>query len=225
MKLSADELSWISLQLKKYRTVFPEFYAEVYDHIISAIELKKDEGDDRSVEVIYRQIIEGDFNGYKSIQKNAVQHFFTSPKGLWDVFMAIMRRNRNINLPFGLVVVFIICFLPLQRKLLNEIMAGISLVLAIFPIIYCNYLLGFKTLFSNKEIKITTTRTFAGYAIHMFNLLYIIIFSGIRLFVDKDFKPFNCHPIVAAVLMMFVLAYDICFVQFYNQEFKKNIAV
>jgi hypothetical protein len=223
-KLTAEETGWIDLQLKKYKRLFPEFCAEVYDHILSAIELKMNEGDDRDVKVIYQQVIDDDFNGYKGIQKNAIQHFVAYRKGLWDVFMAVVKSNRNTNLPVGLAVIAIACFLPMQRKLLNEIMMCISFVLAAIPMVYSRYLLGFKNV--NKELKISTTFTLANYPIILlFNGLYVIVFNGIKFFIDEDFKPFNCHPIVAALLLVCILVYDISFVQFCNQEFRKKIAV
>jgi hypothetical protein len=73
MKLSAEELKWIDERVKTYQIKHGEIYHEILDHIISAMEQKREVGDNRNMETLFQQVVDGHFGGDEGVQDLAIK--------------------------------------------------------------------------------------------------------------------------------------------------------
>jgi hypothetical protein len=73
MKLSAEELKWIDERMKTYQIKHGEIYHEILDHIISAMEQKREVGDNRNMETLFQQVVDGHFGGDEGVQDLAIK--------------------------------------------------------------------------------------------------------------------------------------------------------
>jgi hypothetical protein len=73
MKLSAEELKWIDERMKTYRLKRGDIYNEMLDHIISAIEQKREVGNNNDIETLFQQVVDRHFGGDEGILDLAVK--------------------------------------------------------------------------------------------------------------------------------------------------------
>ena len=74
MKLNYWELDSIHTRMKSYDIKYQEIYNELFDHIVTAIEQKRAEGDTRSIEKMYTEVIDVQFGGYYGVEMVAKSH-------------------------------------------------------------------------------------------------------------------------------------------------------
>jgi hypothetical protein len=73
MALSAEELKWVDERMKTYQLKHGEIYHEILDHIISAMEQKREAGDKNAIEILFQQVVDGHFGGNEGIQDLVVK--------------------------------------------------------------------------------------------------------------------------------------------------------
>ena len=69
MNLSIRELDWINKRMDWYGIKYQEIYNEIFDHIVSAIELERADGDQRTIDIVFEKVTDRDFGGYLGVDK------------------------------------------------------------------------------------------------------------------------------------------------------------
>jgi len=222
MKLTEDEIGWINAWLKTCKIKFREVYEEVYDHIVSAIEQKRSQGDERGVDVLFMEVVDADFCGVENIRWITTDRAKALKAALWTRMWDVIRENRNISIVFSGIILLITCFLPTTR-VINEILGLSCFLLAMLPLGYVTYRTGIKNVLFDRSLKVRTMAMLSYYSIIMFNLLFCVVFGLIRSLSDNNWKAMNCNPLVYSVLLVCLLTFNICFIQLFNREFKTRI--
>ncbi len=70
-KLHRYEYNWIAKRLEAYRIKYAEVYNEVYDHVVSAVENKRQQGDKRDIFMLFQETIRQDFGGKDGLARMA----------------------------------------------------------------------------------------------------------------------------------------------------------
>ena len=224
MRLTEDETGWINIWLKTCKIKFREVYEEVYDHIVSAIELKRSEGDERGLDVLFMEVVDADFGGIENIRWITTVRAKALKDALWMRMWDIIKENRNVSILISTVILLITCFLPKNRTV-NEALAEGCFILAFTPLGYVTWRKGIKNVLFDRSLKVRTMAILAYYSVIMFNLLFCLIFGSIRVFGDFNWKPArDCSPLVYSVLLVCLLIFNINFIQLFNREFKTKIA-
>ena len=222
MKLNAQEISWINTQLKTFKIPYRELYEEIYDHILSAIELKKNQGDEREVSDLLVEVIVDDFNGYDGIKMIARERSRRMQAAIWQRLTFTLKQNAKITIIYSAIILILIVFLPFQIRLINYVLGSICFSLIFLPYLYLIYFNGFKNVFTDRSVKLRTMVVFASYTMYMFNVLFCVIFNLIRMFNDH-FKAMDCNPLILGMLLVCMMAYTINFIYLYNHEFKTEV--
>ena len=67
MTLTGTELEWINKRMDWYDIKYQEIYDEIADHIITAIEKERQEGDNRTIDIVFQNVTDRDFGGYLGV--------------------------------------------------------------------------------------------------------------------------------------------------------------
>lgn len=74
MKLTYWEMDHIHNKMKLYDIKFQEIYNELFDHIVTAIEERREAGETSNLERMYEDVVNTQFGGYSGIEKIAKSH-------------------------------------------------------------------------------------------------------------------------------------------------------
>jgi len=137
MILTTDETDWVTERLKVYTIKYQEIYYEILDHILTAIEAKRCNGDNREIAVIFQNVVDSDFGGYVGIENLALQQEKIYRKYAGGVFTKILRGNLSDwrIWTFTLVSSALAYQLP-DTRVMHAVFFVIILLLAFTPVIY-----------------------------------------------------------------------------------------
>jgi predicted Zn-ribbon and HTH transcriptional regulator len=74
MKLTPTEIAWINNELDTHQIMYQEIYDEIKDHIITAIETVRANGDERNVALVFSEVMSAQFPGYRPFEEIAEQY-------------------------------------------------------------------------------------------------------------------------------------------------------
>ena len=225
MNLTYWEQDFIHTRMGAYDIKYQEIYNELFDHITTAIEAKREAGDRAGLEIMYQDVVEAQFGGYFGIVKVAASY----EKAYKDKLKKMIWGNYGGYINFQSFV-FTAALIALSFVLPhNKITIGILFTLILAAAAGCSAY-AFITLRSIKPSKgtvslvyshiITTANlplTFVNAALWLPQLLYI--------FSEKDgkFKLFNSHPAVLALMLALLLIYDLSCIRLCRQELRQYV--
>jgi hypothetical protein len=211
MTLSAGELKRIDERLKTYQIKYSEIYHEILDHIISAIEKKRGEGDNSDVETLFQQVVDGHFGGYDGIRDMVVKHEAIYRKSIKKIWGQSLKHYLSWPmLGFTLVVLLLSLQLPNVEPVKLWLVIG-CILLAFSPVVYASFSLPARVL---KTIK--GTQPFlkihligvAGAPASFFSLLLLYL-----LWSFMDYLP----PILFMAIMMRFALFNLAAMHFCRQ--------
>lgn len=221
MKLTAEELQWIDKRMDWYTIKYQEIYDEIFDHIVTAIEEKRTNGDNRSINVVFQDVVDSNFNGYLGIEKIVSSHKKAFQQKLKSALRANYRHYsswQTSSLMTGLIIVSG-CYLPS-----NKITIGIMLIClfigALIPVIY--------TIISSRKIKVARGKgsIIKGFVLMHSNILIFIFYwitQSIRWGRDSApvlLKGILFSPIIYMVLFYLFAIHGLSVIKLCKQEFK-----
>jgi len=220
MKLTEQEIEVVNIRFKRYRNLYREVFDELYDHILSLIELQRNQGDHRDITILLQEVIDTDFEGDRGLHRIALRRFTLFRSGLWNELWEGIKQNR---VPFWIVGVLILLagyFVPYSIQL-SLILIAACFTVACLPLGYLAYLKGLKNIFYKKSIKLSTIVSFATYPIGLFNAVFCISYGVARLI---EGHARECPIYLSGFVLLLMLAYAIGFIRFCNQEFKMQLS-
>jgi len=147
MILTQQELDWVAERMKVYNIKYQEIYNEVLDHVITAIEVKRGEGDKREILSVFQDVIDTHFGGYMGIEDLAAGQENLYNTHVRKQFRHILASYFNWRvLLFTAVVVGLTFNLP-DFKLMHNLLLIFIFVMAISPVVYT-----FITIYSKVKI-------------------------------------------------------------------------
>ncbi|MFA6247408.1 MAG: hypothetical protein WC615_10735 [Mucilaginibacter sp.] len=144
MILSPAELQWVTERMKIYDIKYQESYFEILDHVLTAIETKRDKGDARDISVVFQDVVDTDFGGYSGIEALAVKQENIFNKYVGGAFKTIFRGYLNWGvLAFTIVASGLAYTLP-NNKVIHSVFFIAIFLLAFSPLMYAFVLISRK---------------------------------------------------------------------------------
>ncbi|WP_448703019.1 hypothetical protein ACFGVR_11765 [Mucilaginibacter sp. AW1-3] len=215
MKLTEQETEAVNIRLKRYRKLYGEVFNELYDHILSLIEARREQGDDRHIIILLHEVIDRDFEGDKGLHRIALRGFMRYSDGLWDELWVVLKQNR---IPFLILTILILSagyFVPYSIQL-NMVLIAACLISACVPLGYLIYRKGIKGAFDKTSIKSSTVGSFSMSPVVFFYVLFGYFYVIGPLI---DGHTHECPMWVSGILLLCLVTYAVSYIKFYEQKF------
>jgi hypothetical protein len=139
MILSTQEIASIGLQLDQFHIKYQEIYDELNDHMISAIEDLRSNGDQRNIVVLFMEVVQTQFPGNQSFLLIASQYEKAYQKKIRSALWAAFRDSINwITIPFLVSMIIWGFYLPYGSVTTLSLTLAVAL-LAMIPHWYIAY--------------------------------------------------------------------------------------
>jgi hypothetical protein len=144
MILSPEELQWVTDRMKIYDIKYQEIYYEMLDHILTAIEAKRDNTDNREISVVFQDVVDTDFGGYKGIEELALKQVKIYRKYVGGTLSKILRSYFNWKVLTFTVIVSALAYTLPNNKPMHVVFLIAIFLLAFTPLIYTYVLISRK---------------------------------------------------------------------------------
>ena len=215
MKLTDQEMSLVNARLKKYRNVYGDIFEEIYDHIVSTIETKREGGDKRQISVLIKEVLDVDFGGQKGLMMILLPRASLIRSILWDEFVAEIKKDKLTKLLCSSLILGVSLIVP-QSSVLNIILFVSCFIISFLPLAYLCYLKGIKQVLFTGPIAL---RYMGGFALPPMNIAVVAGFT-IKRFCADNLQPINFPAFLYCLLLLCMLLYEVSFIKFCNQKFK-----
>lgn len=136
MTLTADELNWTTQHMGAYKIPFQEVHDEVLDHIISAMEYARANGNTLPVARLFQDMIDEQFNGYIGIDEIVKTHEKAYQKKTNRIFRQNFRSIMDWKaIAFTTLLVILTHFIA-PKILVTRALFVIILITVLVPMIY-----------------------------------------------------------------------------------------
>lgn len=226
MKLDYWDLDYIHTRMKNYEIKYQEIYNELFDHIVTAIEEKRAEGDTRSMEKMYTEVTDNQFGGYYGIERVAKSHEDGYKKKVMKLVWGNFRHYLNYqSLIFTAALIGISFTLP-PTKLTAFIIAIMIIVVAIHSSAYA-YIKLRRIKPSKGKTSLVYSHTIAQANLPMMFLYTLLWLPRLpALFSDKYKLTLpHFHPAILAFELAMILIYDMSCMRLCQQELKGFVDV
>lgn len=220
MTLTTIDLDYINDRLKNdIKSIYQEPYDEIKDHIITAIEVARENGDQRNIAFVFDELIETHFKDYRTFEKIIKEYPLTYYKKITKLHWANIKHYLNWQAVL-LITLFVITgfYLPQNKITFFALIIGL-IVAAFMPAIYFFY-----------QSKILIIKTDKGKSsivkLSMQKMSTLLITIGILLNsicqIGRIFHFFNpvFHPVVYILLLSCFVIYGLSSMRLCRQEFK-----
>ena len=136
MILSTDELQWVTNRMRVYDIKYQEIYNELFDHVITAIEVKRAAGDSREILNVFQDVIDKHFGGYAGIEELAAGQEKAYSTRIRKTFRTIFGSYFNWKLLAFTVITLGLTFKLPNVKLVHNILLVLILLFAVSPMVY-----------------------------------------------------------------------------------------
>lgn len=223
MKFTAEETSWITDRLNWYDIPYQEIFNEIADHIITAIETKREEGDTRDVKLIFQQVVDEHFGGFMGIEKIAKEQEVTYRKKVRSQMWLNLKEQLNWPGKMFVAIMFIIGFYLPHNKLIMIVLLSTIVLVVFYTWLKTQWQLRFIKTVNNKK-------SLVGTFVLTQSFLPMIIFSAVTNipntlghFTNNPkfvFKLFNYHPTILTTLLALNVVYSVACMRLSKQELK-----
>lgn len=136
MILTPEETHWVTDRMEIYDVKYQEIYNELFDHILTAIEVKRTEGDIRDIKVVFQDVVDNHFGGYTGIEQVAAGQEKAYVSKIAKIFKASIRSYLNWKLLAFTIVAVGLTFIVPNAKLMHNILLILIYIFAFSPVIY-----------------------------------------------------------------------------------------
>ncbi|MDB5061102.1 MAG: hypothetical protein JWP67_945 [Mucilaginibacter sp.] len=224
MILLADELQWVSDRMKVYGIKYQEIYNELFDHILTAIEDKRKDGDERDIMTVFQDVVDSHFGGYQGIEEVATSQEKVYIAHIRKSFRKILRSYFNWKLLLFTVVALMLTFKLHNVKLMHNMLLVIIFLFAISPMVYTYITI-------TKNVKVAKGRrsllkgqllTQAYQPISILNgALYLLKIFFVNDDTSTGYKLLGQLPLLTLV-MIFSMLLNLSIINLCNQIIKKE---
>jgi hypothetical protein len=226
MKLTYWEMDYIHSRMKNYDIKFQEIYNELFDHIVTAVEEKRETGDIDTLERMYNDVSDK-FGGYMGIEKIAKSHEDSYRSKVRKMIWANYRHYLNLKtLLFSATLILLGYVLP-HTKLSSLVLVIAIFIAAMYPSVYARIKLKnikpakgkLSLIYSHVLMQANFAALVLNAALWLPRLPYILA--------DKDpgFKLVSIPLPVLALVLALVLIYDLSCMRLCRQELKSFVNI
>lgn len=211
--ISAEELKWIKERMKTYGIKYGEIYDEILDHVIFAIEKKRADDYNSHIEILFQQVVDGQFGGYEGIANLAINKEDVYNQNIQKLWWQSLRYYLTWPiLGFTIVVLLLSLRLPNTEPVKLSMLMG-CMLLAGSSVIYAHFSLKERVLKSvdngQRFLRIHLIKKAAA----SFGLLNWLLFFLPAYAVDY------LHPIILMMALMLYILLNLAAIRF-CQQFK-----
>lgn len=231
MRLTYWELDYVHEQMKNYAIKFQEIYNELFDHIVTAIEERREFGDTSSIERMYEEVVSTQFRGFYGVV-NEIEELAKSHE---NAYRSKVRKMIWANYKYYLNVktlLFTIVLMLLSFELPHNKLTLFVLVIAIFAAALFSTVYAYIELRSIRPSRGKTSLVYA-HTLVLANFPLVLLNCALWLpqlpyeLMDKDpgFKLVNIPLPVLAFVLALVLIYDLSCMRLCRQEVKQFVSL
>jgi hypothetical protein len=222
MNLTTDEILKVDQQLSAYNIKFQEIYDELKDHILTAIETRRADGDGREIDVLFNEVIQKQFPGYWPFEEIVKQHRLAYGHKIWRAFWLNYKHYFTWEtIPLMALLLASSFYLP-QTKPIMAVLLITLLLLSMLPVVYIAI--------TGRKIKTDKGKhsLVKAYVLNCSNLLMIVfnfLFNSIRLLSQNWARasfldPRHYSPAIYMLLIILAFVYCLSIVRLSRDEFK-----
>ncbi len=227
MKLTYWEMDYIHNRMKNYDIKFQEIYNELFDHIVSAIEEKREAGDTSSLEQMYADVVKTQFGGYSGIEKIARSYEAGYREKVRKMILANFKYYINFRSLVFIIMLMCIGFLLPHTNLIIGIFFIAIFAAAAYSSLYAYIKLrAIKPKGGKMSLVYNYTGGQANFPLMFVNsLLWLPQLPNI--FSDHyKFKLTNVyHPVVLALMLAFMIIYSLSCMRLCRQELQQVVNI
>ena len=222
MKLTTEELAFVDGQFARHEIKFQEVYDELRDHILTAIENLRGEGDIRPIDQLFTGVVKQQFPGFWPFEDIVKEYQRAYRRKIGKAMWANFKHYLNWQtVPLVLLLVWLSFYLP-HTKPITVIMAVLLFVLSVVPVVYVG--IKGRRIKSDKGrqslVKLYVSNT-SNYLMVVFNLLFNLIAMVARDWAPAAFlNPKNYPPVVYIVIISLAFVYCLSCIRLSQKEFK-----
>jgi len=227
MKLDYWEMDHIHKRMAMYDIKFQEIYNELFDHIVSSIEEKRAAGDTDSLDNMYNDVVKLQFGGYLGIEKIAKSHEDGYKRRVKKMIWANFKYFINLRSLVLIIALMCIGFSLPHTNLITGIFFIAIFAAAAYSSLYVYIKLrAIKPKGGKLSLIYSHTITQANFPLIFLNsLLWLPQLPNI--FSDHyKFKLINVYyPVVLALMLAFMIIYNLSCIRLCRQELKQVVNV
>jgi len=222
MILTTDETAWVNNRLAGYGIKYVEIYDEIKDHLLSAIETARTEGDTRDIETIFEEIVRRHFPGYWPFEDVVNQYRKAYGRKISQTMWINFKHYLNWQtLPLILLLVTSGFYLP-ETKPVTLVLIMALLITSIIPAVYM-YVKTINIKIEKGKQSLIKSYVMARcyFLIWGFNLVFDVIAP-----LSREWRPIGFlnpahYPAVILMLMFSIIViYGLSCIRLVKQEFK-----
>jgi hypothetical protein len=224
MILTPIDLNYIIHRMEMYDIKYQEVYDEIKDHVISAVEDMRTNGDQRNIVDLFDDMLNTQFPGYWAFEKISKEYEKAYRQKIKKVIWANMVHYLNRQtIPLIILSIIVGFYLPHDKRV-SVVFMVLMIITAMAPYFYVlrraekiNPDAGKKSLVKNEIVR----RAFLLFAITSF-LLNVVGWIG-RDYNITYLNPRYFHPVFYVVLLSFFIVYGLSAMRLSRQELKLEL--
>ena len=222
MKLTYTETDWITSKLNSYDIKYQEIFDELKDHLITAIENLREQGDQRHVEILYKEVVAAQFPGFWPFDDIVKQYQEAYRQKIKQAMWACFKYYLNWQTLPVVVLMFIVGFYLPHNKTTTVTLMIVLLLSAIIPMSY-GYIGGrkIKTDDGKQSLLKNYVQKQSGFLVLVCNIILNLLASLGRNWEPAAFlSPTHYAPAVFMAMMGFFFIYGLGCIRLTKQQFK-----
>jgi len=227
MKLSYWELDYVHTRMKSHDIKFQEIYNELFDHIVTAIEAKKESGDTATMEMLYNDVVNTQFGGYNGIEEVAKSHEKGYKAKVNKLIWANYKYYINIWSFLFTSLAIIICSQLPGTKFVKGIMLSLLVLAIVYPLVYVFIKLkGIKPGKGKQSLIYSHILRQAYLPILVLNMVIYLPKIPFIFINDTDFNVLKIlNPSMLALVIALMAIYDLSCMRLCRQELKQFVNI
>jgi len=222
MILTTEEINYVSDRLNRHDIKFQEVYDELKDHMLTAIENLRTQGDTRSVETLWQEVVKAQFPGWWPFEDIVKQYQTAYRRKIKKALWANVRHYINWQtIPAMLILVVIGFYLP-NTKVVSICMIVALFLVSIVPYIYIYRAARvIKTDKGKQSLVKNYVTSQANFLVLIINLLFNLVANLSREWSPAAFLgPMQYPPVIFMAMLVFFVIYCLGCIRLSRQQFK-----
>jgi hypothetical protein len=221
MTLSTIDLNYINERIDAYAIKYQEVYDEIKDHVLSAVEAARANGDQRNIASVFDDLMEAHFPGLWPFEKISKQYEKAFRTKIRKAFWSNIRYYLNWQTIPAFALLIIAGFYLPHNKSLNTVFVIVLLVIAFSTQIY-SLIISWRLKASQKKISLVKNHVLirSMFLMIITNLLVNGVGFAARELNISFLDPKYYHPVIYMMLLCFFIIYGLSSMRLCRQSFK-----
>jgi len=221
MTLTTIDLNYVNSRMDTYDIKYQEIYDEIKDHVLSAVEAARANGDQRNIASVFDSLMETHFPGLWAFEKISSQYEKAFRTKIRKAFWSNIRYYLNWQTIPAFVLLIITGFYLPHEKNVNSVIMAVLLVIAVITQIYA------FTVSRKLKVpkgKISLVKSYVSTSSMFLMIIINLLINGVG-FAARELNigfldPKYYHPVIYVLLLCFFIIYGLSSIRLCRQSFK-----